>query len=213
MHRKSIIPLLVCAAALVAPAALAQTPTPAEGGWGGAARHLDKQSLKARAHPAESEVEVSPPAAPSKAPDEHLGGFLDALHRSREARRLALVGTWRVNIPSSASGLPPFKALHTFNADGTFVETSDLLVTLTEGPAHGVWDYDGFRHHLTFELFVFGEDRKPAGMVRVRATLTLIGQNEFTAEYLVDFIDPDGNLALGIDSGGFSGKRLQVIPR
>src|ERR1044071_93342 len=42
-----------------------------------------------------------------------------------------IVGTWIVHIPASNGGGAPFDALHTFNTDGTFVETSSLLATLT----------------------------------------------------------------------------------
>ncbi len=66
-----------------------------------------------------------------------------------------IVGTWIVHIPASDGGGAPFDALHTFNGDGTFVETSSLLATLTEGPAHGVWKGKKRDYDYTFELFVF----------------------------------------------------------
>lgn len=139
-------------------------------------------------------------------------GFLDVIESAKEARRRALVGTWRIDIPTSAGGLPPFKAYHTFNYGGTFTEVSDLLPTLTESPAHGVWDLDGEKYLLTFELFVFDDKKAPAGRVRVRCSIRLVNPNELAAETVVDFIEPDGTVALGIDSGPFTGKRIRPLP-
>ena len=124
-----------------------------------------------------------------------------------------LVGAWYINIPQSNGGLPPFNALHTFNDGGTFTESSDLLVTQTEGPAFGVWKGKGARYNLTFQLFVFDPEKKESvGMVRVRATIRMISHDEFVADSVVDFIAPDGTIEKGIDGGPFYGKRIKVLP-
>lgn len=135
------------------------------------------------------------------------------IERAKEIRRRALVGAWYVNIPQSETGLPPFNALQVFHDGGTFTEVSDLLATLTETPAMGVWDIDPVdKYLLTFQLFVFDENRAPVGMVRVRCRITLINLNEFSAEGVVDFIDPDGNVILAIDKTPFTGKRIHSLP-
>lgn len=141
------------------------------------------------------------------------GGLPRTVDRGREANMKALAGTWLIDIPQPATGLPPFRALQTFHADGTFTETSDLLATLTEGPAHGVWDYDGVKYNLTFQLFVFDENRNPAGIVRVRCAIKLVNPDELVADSAVDFIDPDGNVIADIDSSPFTGKRIKIVPR
>lgn len=124
-----------------------------------------------------------------------------------------LVGTWYVNIPTSNGGLPPFNALQTFNDGGTFTESSDLLVTQTEGPAFGVWKGNGARYNLTFQLFIFDPEKKESvGMVRVRAVIRMISNDEFVADSAVDFIAPDGTVEKGIDGGPFHGKRVKVLP-
>ena len=109
--------------------------------------------------------------------------------------------------------MAPFNAFHTFGEDGTFVETSDLLVTGTEGPAHGVWMGEKPEFLLTFELFAFDPERKEAvGIVRVRNAITLSADNNsFTSRYVVDFIAPDGTVESGIDTGGYSATRVKVM--
>src|SRR5687768_6016306 len=76
-----------------------------------------------------------------------------------------IVGTWVCDI----AGEPPFRALQTFHADGTFTETSSDLAKLEEGPSHGVWKRADDKYQLTFQLFAFDPDtHESTGMVRVR---------------------------------------------
>ena len=136
-----------------------------------------------------------------------------AFARSTEsAGRARLVGTWKISVAESATGLPPFEALQTFNADGTMTETSSLLGKSQEGPAHGVWRREGDQYLSTFYLFVFDENGDSAGMVRVRARIHLDGPDHLTAQTAVDFIEPDGTIIPDIDSGPFEGTRLKVEP-
>ncbi len=133
---------------------------------------------------------------------------------SVSAKAKGLTGTWRVAIPTSDGGLPPFNAYQTFSDDGTFTEVSDLLTTQTESPAHGVWSGKKSDYQLTFELFVFDPETKlPAGRVRVRNNITLSADGDsFTSDSVVDFITPDGMVIEGVDSGPFSGTRVKVVP-
>ncbi|MBL8114132.1 MAG: hypothetical protein JNK60_14725 [Acidobacteria bacterium] len=123
----------------------------------------------------------------------------------------AIVGTWYVVVPGPTPA-DNFYAYQTFNADGTFVETSSLLGGLTEGPAHGSWrqvGLDTFR--LTFELFFF-ENGAPAGRVRVRATVNATG-GRLLADSAVDILDLDGTvLAENVGGGPFSGQVVAVLP-
>ncbi len=122
-----------------------------------------------------------------------------------------IVGTWNVLIPTSNGGLPPFEALHNFNADGTFVETSSLLGTGTEGSAHGVWEFTRRGYILTFELFVFDpETGESVGRVRVRNLIQTNGGDKFTANSAVDFIELDGTVIENIDGGIYTATRMQV---
>ncbi len=122
-----------------------------------------------------------------------------------------LTGTWYVTVagPTPAEN---FYAYQTFGYDGTFVETSSLLVTLTEGPAHGVWEARTRGYVLTFELFAFDpEDGVQVGRVRVRNVITMNGRDNFAADSAVDFIEPDGTIVPNIAAGPFSGTRVQVL--
>jgi hypothetical protein len=127
------------------------------------------------------------------------------------ANRNKLVGTWLIDIPQSDGGAPPFQALHTFNDDGTFVETSSLLGQGAEGPAHGVWKRDGKDYALTFELFIFDENGQSVGRARVRCDIEVEG-NHLSARYAVDIIDPAGVETRDIDTGTFEGTRMKVQP-
>lgn len=128
-----------------------------------------------------------------------------------QANEDKIVGTWVVHIPASDGGGAPFDALHTFGGDGTFVETSSLLATLTEGPAHGIWKGKKRDYDYTFELFVFNADQTVAGRVRVYGSIHINGDNNFTGTYTVAFINLDGSVDDAIDGGEFAGTRLQII--
>lgn len=122
-----------------------------------------------------------------------------------------IVGTWNVHVLTSDSGSPPFDALHTYNSDGTFVETSSLLATLTEGPAHGVWEFTRRGYILTFELFIFDpETSESVGRVRVRNLIRLNGNDKFTADSAVDVIEPDGTVIEGVDTGIYTATRMRI---
>jgi hypothetical protein len=148
-------------------------------------------------------------------PSEQPSGLVaESQVASSSAKAKGLTGTWRVSIPTSDGGLPPFNAYQTFSDDGTFTEVSDLLTTQTESPAHGVWSGRKSDYQLTFELFVFDpETKQPAGRVRVRNNITLSADGDsFTSDSVVDFITPDGMVIEGVDSGPFSGTRVKVVP-
>lgn len=122
----------------------------------------------------------------------------------------SLVGTWYVTVPGPTPE-ETFYAYHTFGLDGTFVETSSLLISLTEGPAHGVWERRFNGNVLTFELFAFDpETSTQVGRVRVRCFIRPDGRNGMTAETAVDFIDLDGTVTPNIATGPFSGQRVQL---
>lgn len=87
---------------------------------------------------------------------------------------------------------------------------SDLLPNLSESPAYGVWDLEGYRYLLTFELFVFDEAKKPAGIIRVRCSLDIVN-NELLGDAVVDFIAPDGTEILAIDRSPFTGRRIRPL--
>ena len=118
-----------------------------------------------------------------------------------------LVGTWNVTVPPESGG---FHAFHTFGGDGTFVETSSLLGKLAEGPAHGVWEHRRGGFVLTFEVFVFDGDGNEAGRVRVRNAIRLIGDDHFTADSVVDFIELDGTVIEGIATATYTATRMQL---
>lgn len=119
-----------------------------------------------------------------------------------------LTGTWYVTVPIDDTTV--FHAFHTFGSDGTFVETSSLLGSLIEGPAHGVWESRKRGALLTFEVFEFDPDGKEAGRVRVRNLIRLTDDDHFTADGVVDFIDVNGEITEGIATGTFTGQRMKV---
>jgi len=124
------------------------------------------------------------------------------------ARDAALAGSWRVTV-SSPDGTQ-FQALHTYNADGTFTETSNLLAGLGEGPAHGAWRGGGGVYLLTFELFAF-EDGRPAGIVQVRNVVEVVGRDHLLGWSTADLLEPDGNLRREHFTATFEGTRIQAL--
>ena len=132
--------------------------------------------------------------------------YSDPWKDSFQDRRLT--GTWYVTVPIDDTTV--FHAFHTFGSDGTFVETSSLLGTLIEGPAHGVWESRRRGILLTFEVFEFDPDGKEAGRVRVRNLIRLTDDDHFTAYGVVDFIDLNGEVTEGIATGTFTAERMKV---
>jgi len=212
VFKKRIFLTFMFAAAFVLAAteAFAQTTVEKTTGWSArmSGARASQDRLPSRQNDADSERRTG--EQDFRAPNS--GGILDIIEREKEARRRALVGAWKISIPESASGLPPFKAFHTFHYGGTFTEVSDLLPALNETPAHGVWDVDGDKYLLTFELFVFDDKKAPIGIVRVRCSIRLVKADELAAEAVVDFIEPDGTAALDIDRTPFTGKRISPLP-
>lgn len=124
--------------------------------------------------------------------------------------RRDLTGTWYMTVPG-ATPAETFYAYQTFGADGTFVETSSLLVALTEGPAHGVWERRLHGFILTFELFAFDpESQVTVGRVRVRNFMRLVDDNNLRADSVVDFIEPDGTVIPNIAAGPYTGTRVKI---
>lgn len=210
MFRHKILLALVSLTLMMMALTAAQAQTNTErSGWG-ARRGLAGQT---HVQPSEAQVDVQSPISQGGLQDNIFENNQNVFERLREARRNAPVGTWRIHVPQSSSGLPPFNALHTFHSGGTFTETSDILATLAEGPAHGVWSGEGPEFLLTFELFVFNPDHTPAGMVRVRCEIVVFaGSDKLTGKAAVDFIAPDGTEEKNIDTGTFNGTRVKTLP-
>jgi hypothetical protein len=147
----------------------------------------------------------------AKIDKESLARVEEAYAESKEEAILILpqlTGTWYVTVPGPTPA-ETFYAYQTFGADGTFVETSSLLVTLTEGPAHGVYERIRRGYVLTFELFAFDpEEGVQVGRVRVRCFIRTTSSNTFDADSVVDFIELDGTVIRNIAAGPFSGERV-----
>jgi len=120
------------------------------------------------------------------------------------------VGTWIIKINESRTGLPVFRAMHTYHGDGTISENSSLLPQLNENPAQGIWRRDGTQYKTVFQLFVYDDKKEYAGMVRVRGTVTFITADRIQGNFVVDFLSPDGAVDLNIDSADAVGVRLKL---
>jgi hypothetical protein len=122
-----------------------------------------------------------------------------------------IVGTWLIHVPGPDG--QSFNALQTFNADGTFTETTDLLSQLVEGFGHGVWEVRGPQYIQTFELFSFDEKTQaPTGRIRVRSEVTMNGNDKFLAYAFVDLINLDGDVTQTISGGHLTATRIKVVP-
>jgi hypothetical protein len=143
--------------------------------------------------------------------DQNLTAKEGAIEAQATSDAAKIVGTWYITVPD-APGAPGFKALHTFNDNGTFTETSDLLGTLVEGPSHGAWTGKKNDYRLTFQLFGFDENGLPTVRIRVRCTIRIVNDNTLTATATVDIIEPDGNIIPAVGTGTFSGTRVTVVP-
>jgi hypothetical protein len=123
-----------------------------------------------------------------------------------------LTGTWYMTVPTGPNPEDVFNAYQTFGEDGTMSETSSILGTLVEGPAHGVYERHGRGYLLTFELFAFDQDNGGvvAGRYRVRCFIQLTGANTLQADTALDIIELDGTVIPDVAAGPFTGERVQV---
>lgn len=131
-----------------------------------------------------------------------------------DKERSKIVGTWFCDVAVD-EGQPPFRALQTFHAGGTFTETSSDLAKGLEGPAHGVWIRANDKYQLTFQLFAFDPDtHESTGMIRVRISLRLDGPDRLKATFgVVEFVDFDGTIT-ELDRGPdpYTCTRIKVVP-
>jgi hypothetical protein len=116
-----------------------------------------------------------------------------------------LVGTWRMTV-SLAEGTPEtFEALHTFFADGNWVEVNEFKES-----NHGVWIGSGNTYLLTFEGYTFDEQGQHNGKSQVRASIKMDGAEHLTAEWVLNAIDLEGKVTEKAAFGTFEGTRMEV---
>ena len=126
------------------------------------------------------------------------------------AQASAIVGSWDVVV--TIEGQPPFRALATFNADGTTVESSAHPPSL-RSPAYGVWARTGPNVFSMTRLFFRFNPQTGAylGTTKVNATVTVASDRQsFTAVSRSEMRDPAGGLVVGGLRSTAAGSRMQV---
>jgi hypothetical protein len=120
----------------------------------------------------------------------------------------SLVGTWNVTV--KVEGIPEtFETLHTYFADGNFVEATNIPTMLTSA-SHGVWIGAGNTYLLTFEVFTFDEQNQYTGKQIVRCSIHLDGVDHLTTHFELDTIDVAGKVTEKAYTGTFEGTRMEV---
>lgn len=132
-----------------------------------------------------------------------LGGRYAAIAGSGQGASLqSLSGTWKttVTIVNCQTGLPlpipqnPFPALHTFEKNGTLLDSSSRFFRST---GHGTWERTGTGEFLTRVIFFrFAPDGSYLGTQEGTRRIRLTSPNTFTAEGTAEQRDPSGNLLL-----------------
>ncbi len=139
-----------------------------------------------------------------------IGTLLFAVFASASTSQAAegkVVGTWNINVPTSDAGTPPALVLYTFHEDGTSVGSA---TSVGEGPEHGVWARQGKIFVGTFEAFIFDATGNSTGRIHVRFSFAFSDADHTSGKYIVDFIDPNGQVTPNVDSGPFTGTRLKL---
>jgi len=125
-----------------------------------------------------------------------------------------LVGTWETLVtPDAASGVPPFRQLITFHADGTLVEIDDGA----PGPpfpataGHGAWTRTrsgGFAFtyvNLVYDPATFASN----GELRIHGLVQLDhGLGRFAGQIRAIGYDPAGAVIFAADPGPVTGSRI-----
>jgi hypothetical protein len=119
----------------------------------------------------------------------------------------SLVGTWKMTIPTTGTSPELTEALQTYFADGNYIETNNNPSAGSTG--HGVWIGSGNTYLNTFQVFTFDKQGKYDGKRVIHASITMDGNDHYTAKFVTDRIDVAGNVTKNIFSGGFEGHRME----
>ena len=128
----------------------------------------------------------------------------------QSAQGSAIVGSWDVVV--TIEGQPPFRALATFAADGTTIESPAASPTLRSA-GHGVWARTGPNVFSMTRLFFRFNPQTGAylGTTKVNATVTVASDRQsFTAVSRSEMRDPAGGLVVGGLRSTAAGTRMQV---
>ena len=137
-------------------------------------------------------------------------GVVSAPAAQKPAQAHAIVGSWDAVV--TIEGQPPFRALATFNADGTTVESSSHPSSL-RSPAYGVWSRTGQNVFAMTRLFFRFNPATGAylGTTKVNATVTVSADRKsFTAVSRSEMRDPAGALVVGGLRSTAVGTRMHV---
>jgi len=125
-----------------------------------------------------------------------------------------LTGGWTTRAtPPPESGVPSFKLLFTFTADG------NLLATGTGGdfpalgnPCHGLWTKTGdHTFAVTYLCFDFDSTLQFGGTDKIRGTLNIDKKTgQLTGQLDLTHYDPNDNLIFTACCASLQGSRLQV---
>ena len=125
-----------------------------------------------------------------------------------------LTGTWVTTVtPPVESGVPAFKLIFTFNADG------NLLATGTGGefpalgnPCHGVWDRGARanQYDATYVCFDYDGALQFVGNDKLRARFVLDDKQRLTGRIDLTNFDPDGNLVFNACCADVAGSKLEL---
>ena len=137
-------------------------------------------------------------------------GVVSAPAAQKPAQASAIVGSWDAVV--TIEGQPPFRALATFNADGTTVESSSHPPSV-RSPAYGVWSRTGPNVFAMTRLFFRFNPATGAylGTTKVNATVTVsTDRKSFTAVSRSEMRDPAGALVVGGLRSTAVGTRMPV---
>lgn len=125
---------------------------------------------------------------------------------SNVAAQEALVGAWALKMTNTVFGIT-FDDLRTYHAGGTMTEVTRELL---ESAGHGVWAIHGNGYADTFTLLELDSSRNVIGKVKVRSTITMIGQDSLTLIWEADFILPTGVVLPNVTRGAAQGSRIRL---
>jgi hypothetical protein len=128
-------------------------------------------------------------------------------------RGTAIVGAWLATLASNGS-----KALITFNADGTLINSFQGEVSANPARPphtshHGVWRHlGGRRFGLTmWDIFYDINTNQLIQFTKLRVEVTLENSDEASGNVKIDFLNPQGEVVRS-GSGSFSYKRIKYEP-
>lgn len=132
-----------------------------------------------------------------------------AATRSNVSSSHALVGTWRMTIPKTATSPETNETMQTYFADGNYLETNNNSAAGSTG--QGIWTGSDNNYLYTFQVFTSDKQGNYNGKRIIHGSIHMDGPDHFTGKGSADIVDLAGKVTKNVFSATFEGTRMELV--